>query len=167
MKKLLLIFVSLLGLQSCIISNRPDAAFVNYQNEANFTKINIPMWIAKPIVKKALREDGESEELIRLTRKVSDIKVMTVSGGNKAMITDFANYLSKNNFEEWMTIKKDSEIIKIQAKQSNDEIRNFMITVASGNELIYVDVKGKFNPDDISRVASFSEKHDVKDFALK
>lgn len=123
--------------------------------------INVPMFLAKPIVKKALREDGESEELINLIRKISDIKVMTVENGNQEMIADFAKYLTKNNFEEWITVRKDKETINFQAKQKGEEIRKLLITIASGSELVYVDVSGRFTADDISRIINYSENHDV------
>lgn len=129
--------------------------------------INVPMYLAKPIVKRALREDGESEELINLIRKVSDIKVMTVENGNQEMIADFAKYLTKNNFEEWMTVRKDKETINFQAKQKGEEIRKLLITIASGSDLVYVDVSGKFTADDISRIINYSENNDVKKIILK
>lgn len=134
---------------------------------AQFMSINVPMYLAKPIVKRALREDGESEELINLIRKVSDIKVMTVENGNQEMIADFAKYLTKNNFEEWMTVRKDKETINFQAKQKGEEIRKLLITIASGSDLVYVDVSGKFTADDISRIINYSENNDVKKIILK
>lgn len=173
MKNLILIPVALLmlSLQSCIVSSTPKMGFFDNPyydyGGAKFTSINVPMFLAKPFVRKALREDGESEELINLIRKISDIKVMTVENGNKEMLTDLTKYLTKNNFEEWMTVKKADETINFQAKQSGDVIKKLMITVHSGKELVFVDVTGKFTPDDISRIINYSEKNDVKKLTLK
>ena len=173
MKNLILIPVALLllSLQSCIVSSSPKMGFFDNPHYdysgAKFTSVNVPMFLAKPIVKKALREDGESEELINLIKKVSDVKVMTVENGNKEMLGDFAKYLTSNNFEEWMTVKKADETINFQAKQSGDVIKKLMITVHSGKELVFVDVTGKFTPDDISRIINYSEKNDVKKLTLK
>ena len=168
MKNLILIPVALLllSLQSCIVSSTPKRGFFDNPHYdyggAKFTSVNVPMFLAKPIVKKALREDGESEELINLIRKISDIKVMTVENGNKEMLTDLTKYLTKNNFEEWMTVKKENETVNFQAKQKGEVIKNLLITVHSGNELVFVDVSGKFTADDISRIINYSEKKDVK-----
>ena len=156
----------LLSLQSCFVSNTPkmgffDNPYYDYKG-AQFTSVNIPMFLAKPVVKKAMREEGESEELINLIRKISDIKVMTVENGNKEMLTDLTKYLTKNNFEEWMTVKKENETVNFQAKQKGEVIKNLLITVHSGNELVFVDVSGKFTADDISRIINYSEKKDVK-----
>ena len=130
--------------------------------DAKFTSINVPMFLAKPMVKKAMREEGESEELINLIRKISDIKVMTVENGNKEMLTDLTKYLTKNNFEEWMTVKKENETVNFQAKQKGEVIKNLLITVHSGNELVFVDVSGKLTADDISRFIKKKKKKDVK-----
>jgi hypothetical protein len=143
-----------------------DNPYYNY-NDAQFMSINVPMFLAKPFIKKALKEDGESEELINLVKKIGDVKLMMVSNGNEEMVSDFSKYLIKSNFEEWMTIKKENEVIKIQAKQKGNQIRNILITIASGRNLIYVDVTGKFMAEDISRIANFSEKNDLRKLAIK
>ncbi len=135
----------------------------NYDNkDVKFISVNVPMFLAKPIVKRALREDGESEDLINLIKKIGDIKVMTVENGNEKMVSDYAKYLTKNNYEEWVTIKKEKEVINFQAKQKGEEIRRLLITIASGTDLVYVDISGKFSADDISQIINYSEKKDVK-----
>lgn len=158
-------------MQSCIVSQKPKMGFFDNPyydyGGAQFTSINVPMFLAKPIVKKALREDGESEELINLIKKISDVKVMTIENGNSEMVADFAKYLKKDNYEEWMTVKKEKETINFQAKQKGEEIRRLMITIASGSELVLVDVSGKFTADDISRLINYSEKNDVKKIMSK
>ena len=168
MKNLIIITVALLllSLQSCIVSSTPkmgffDNPYYDYKG-AKFTSINVPMFLTKPMVKKAMREDGESEELINLIKKVSDVKVMTVENGNKEMLGDFAKYLTSNNFEEWMTVRKADETVNFQAKKSGDVIKKLFITVHSGKELVFVDVSGRFTADDISRIINYSEKKDVK-----
>lgn len=173
MKNIVFLFATVLmfSLQSCIVSSTPKMGFFDNQHydykDAKFTSINVPMFLAKPMVKKALKEDGESEELINLIRKISDIKVMTVENGNKTMLTDFTKYLTNNRFEEWMTVKKENETIKFQAKQKGEAIRKLLITIHSGNELVFVDVSGKFTSDDISRFINYSENKDVKKLVSK
>ena len=155
-----------LSLQSCIVSQKPKMGFFdnsNYETKGvKFTSINVPMFLAKPIVRKALRDEGESDQLISLIQKISDIKVMTVENGNKEMVADYAKYLTKNNYEEWVTVKKEKETINFQAKQNGENIRKLLITIASGTELVYVDISGKFTADDISQIINYSEKKDVK-----
>ncbi len=156
----------LMSLQSCIVSQQPKMGFFDNSNYkmkgVKFTSINVPMFLAKPIVRKALRDEGESDQLISLIQKISDIKVMTVENGNEQMVADYAKYLTKNNYEEWVTVKKEKETINFQAKQNGENIRKLLITIASGTELVYVDISGKFTADDISQIINYSEKKDVK-----
>lgn len=150
-------------MQSCIVSEKPNIAYFSDSGRefkgARFVSINVPMFLAKPYIKKALREDGEDEELIRLVKKVSKIKVLTVENGDRKMLRDFANYLNNNNYEEWAMIKHNGDNLNIRVKQKGDAIKNMMITVNSDKELVFVDVRGNFKADDISRmIASAKDK---------
>lgn len=150
-------------MQSCVVSERPNIAYFSDSGRefkgAKFVSINVPMFLAKPYIKKALREDGEDEELIRLVKKVSKIKVLTVENGDRKMLRDFANYLNDNNYEEWAMIKHNGDNVNIRVKQKGDTIKNMMITVNSDKELVFVDIKGSFTADDISRmIASVKDK---------
>lgn len=160
------IFLLLFSLQSCMVSQKPKMRFFdsgNYEMKGvKFTSVNVPMFLAKPIVRRALQDEGESDELINLIKKISDIKVMTVENGNEEMVADYAKYLTKNNYEDWVTVKKEKEIINFQAKQKGEVIKKLLVTVASGKDLVYVDISGKFTADDISRIINYSEKKDVK-----
>ncbi|SHE53970.1 DUF4252 domain-containing protein [Chryseobacterium takakiae] len=162
-KTIFLTFSIMFLMQSCIVSEKPNIAYFSDSGRefkgARFVSINVPMFLAKPYIKKALREDGEDEELIRLMKKVSKIKVLTVENGDRKMLRDFANYLNNNNYEEWAMIKHNGDNVNIRVKQKGDAIKNMMITVNSDKELVFVDVRGNFKADDISRmIASAKDK---------
>lgn len=152
-------------MQSCIVSSGKGnmAYFSDSGNDfkgARFTSINVPMFLAKPVIKKALREDGkDNEEIIQMIKKVSKIKVLTVENGDRTMLKDFANYLNDNNYEEWATIKHDGDNVNIRVKQKGDAIKNMLITVNSDKDLVFVDVRGNFTANDISKmIASATDK---------
>lgn len=162
-KNIFLILSVMFIVQSCVVSEKPNIAyFLDSGKEfkgAKFVSINVPLFLAKPYIKKALREDGEDEDLIRLVKKVSKIKVLTVENGDRNMLKDFANYLNNNNYEEWAMIKHNGDNVNIRVKQKGDAIKNMMITVNSDKELVFVDIKGNFTADDISRlIASAKDK---------
>lgn len=162
-KTIFLILSIIFVMQSCVVSEKPNIAYFSDSGRdfkgAKFVSINVPLFLAKPYIKKALREDGEDEELIRLVKKVSKIKVLTVENGDRAMLRDFANYLNNNNYEEWAMIKHNGDNVNIRVKQKGDAIKNMLITVNSDKELVFVDIKGTFTADDISRmIASAKDK---------
>ncbi|MFN1217019.1 DUF4252 domain-containing protein [Chryseobacterium kwangjuense] len=156
LKNIFLGIFTMLMLQSCIVSRRPNMDFVRHSEHdfkgARFASFNVPVLLAKPFIKKALREDGESEEVINLIKKVSKIKVMTVENGRKEMLNEYSRYLNDNDFEEWATIRHNGENVNVRVKQNGETIKNMMITVNSDKELVFVDVRGNFTADDISKM---------------
>ncbi|WP_394674122.1 DUF4252 domain-containing protein [uncultured Chryseobacterium sp.] len=162
-KNVILAILAFWMLQSCMISEKPNMAFFNDSGydfkEAKFVSINLPMFLAKPYIKKALKEDGDNEELWRMVKKISKIKVMTVENGDRAMLKDFAGYLNNNHYEDWATIKHGGDNVNIRVKQKGDAIKNMLITVNSDKDLVFVDVRGNFTANDISKmINSVSDK---------
>lgn len=144
----------IIPLQSCMVSEKPNMAFFSKTEQnisgAKFTSINVPLFMAKPFIKKALREDGENDEVIALIRKISKIKIMTVENGSPAMINEYTSYLSNEKFADWATIRHNGDKVNLQVKQTGEKIKNLMLTVDSGKELVFIDIKGRFTPKDIS-----------------
>ena len=134
-----------------------------FKENSTFVSINVPTFLAKSYVKNALREDGESQEVIDLIKKISDVKVLLVESSKTPIKAEFQNYLSNNNYEEWMSVKQQGNLISLNAKQTDDIIKRMIITVNDDNDQsIFVDVKGKFSPDDISKIINATEKNKIK-----
>lgn len=167
MKKLYLIaIVTMVLLQSCMVSKHPNMAFFDnpyydYKN-ASFTSVNVPVWLAKPFVKNALREDGESEEVLQLVKKIKKVNVLTVENGNSEMLTDFSKYLQSNQYQDWATLHHDGQKVNVQVLQERDVINKVMLIVKSESDLVFVNVKGKFTTDDISNLINQASKNDRK-----
>ena len=164
-----IIILTIVGffLQSCMVSERKVHTdfFDNpgFKNNSTFVSINVPTFLAKSYVKQALREDGESQEVIDLVKKISDVKVLIVERSKTPIKAEFQKYLTKNNYEEWMSVKQQGQVVSINAQQSNDIIKRMIITVNDDNdESVFVDVKGKFTPDDISKIINATEKNQIK-----
>ncbi|SHK32610.1 DUF4252 domain-containing protein [Epilithonimonas mollis] len=166
---LYLIILTIVGffLQSCMVSqNKVHTDFFDnpgFKNNSTFVSINVPTFLAKSYVKQALREDGESQEVIDLIKKISDVKVLIVESSRTPVKAEFQKYLDKNNYEEWMSVKQQGQVVSINAQQSKDIIKRMIITVNDDNdESVFVDIKGKFTPDDISKIINATEKNQIK-----
>lgn len=160
LKNIFLICSALFLLQSCIVSSKPNIDFFSkskYDSEdAKFASFNVPLFLAKPYIKKALREEGESEAAIAMVKKVSKIKMMTVANGSEKMLKDYASYLKDNHYEDWATIKHDGDNVNIRVKQKGEMINNMLITVNSKKDMVFLDVKGSFTADDISKMINIA-----------
>lgn len=158
--KLLFLLPILIFLQSCFVSEK---SLYNQEtkNNATITKVNVPMFLVKPYIKKALREDGESEEVINLIRKVRKVKIYTVENATEKMIADFSKKSFGSNLQEFMSVNSKDSKIKILSAQTNDSslIKNLLISVKDDKDLVYIKVKGKFSLDDIAKIANSVDKN--------
>lgn len=158
--KYLLLLPILFFLQSCFVSEKSL-----YNEETNgkttVTKINVPMFLVKPYIKKALREDGESEEVINLIRKIRKVKVYTVENATEKMATQFSRQSFGSNLQELVSVNSKDSKMKIMSAITNSEteIKDLLITVKDEKDLVYVKVLGKFSMDDIAKIAELSEKN--------
>ena len=158
--KYLLLLPILFFLQSCFVSEKSL-----YNEETNgkttVTKINVPMFLVKPYIKKALREDGESEDVINLIRKIRKVKVYTVENATEKMATQFSRQSFGSNLQELMSVNSKDSKIKIMSADTNSDkvIKDLLITVKDEKDLVYVKVLGKFSMDDIAKIAELSEKN--------
>ena len=150
----------MISIQSCFVSEKSL-----YNEETNgkttITKVNVPMFLVKPFIKKALKEDGESEEVINLIRKIKRVKVYTVENATEKMATQFSRQSFGSNLQELMSVNSKDSKIKIMSADTNSEteIKDLLITVKDEKDLVYVKVLGKFSMDDIAKIAELSEKN--------
>lgn len=166
-KVLVVLFFSLaLLLESCMVSTTNHLSFADTklasdQNQTQMVKVNVPMWIAKPVAKRALKKEPDGQALALLLDKVKDVKVYTVANSDPQFINSYKQGLRNRNYEDWMTIKKDTEVVQFQAQQNGSTIHRLLVTVASNNELVLIDVSGKFSPEDISSMINYSKSNDL------
>lgn len=158
--KYLLLLTILFFLQSCFVSEK---SLYNEEIKGNttITKVNVPMFLVKPFIKKALLEDGESEDVINLIRKIKRVKVYTVENATEKMATNFSRQSFGSNLQELMSVNSKDSKIKIMSADTNSDkvIKDLLITVKDEKDLVYVKIKGKFSLDDIAKITELSEKN--------
>lgn len=158
--KYLLLLPVLFFLQSCFVSEK---SLYNEETKGNatITKVNVPMFLVKPYIKKALREDGESEQVINLIRKIRKVKVYTVENATEKMATQFSRQSFGSNLQELVSVNSKDSKLKIMSAITNSDtvIKDLLITVKDEKDLVYVKVLGKFSMDDIAKIAELSEKN--------
>lgn len=158
--KYLLLLPILFFLQSCFVSEK---SLYNEETKGNatITKVNVPMFLVKPYIKKALREDGESEQVINLIRKIRKVKVYTVENATEKMATQFSRQSFGSNLQELVSVNSKDSKLKIMSAITNSDtvIKDLLITVKDEKDLVYVKVLGKFSMDDIAKIAELSEKN--------
>jgi len=74
----------LFSMQSCMIKKASNMDFVsrsNVSDDAEIVAINLPMWLTKPFMKKALKDDNdeESRAMAEIVKKLKKFRMLTLS----------------------------------------------------------------------------------------
>ena len=150
-------------MQSCFVSTNPKVDYFDKATQENkkaeIVRVNVPVWLAKPFIKQALREEGESEDVIRLVKKLKKVKVYAISNGNNDMMNGVNSYLKNNKYQEWVSVKDGGDKVYIHAQQDGDIIKKLIIYTQSEKDFVVVDMKGKFSPDDIAALINSSSQN--------
>jgi len=162
--KRLLTLLCLIGvlssLQSCMIRKGSNMDYVrgsNISNNAEIVAINLPMWLTKPFIKKALKDDNdeESRAMAAIVKKLKKFRMMTLSNNdqekNALILEDYHKYLKKNKFEELLVINSEGEEISVNARIDKDNVisRVSLLVHDEDDESVFMDIKGKFSLDEL------------------
>ncbi len=163
MKNILIVLFATISLQSCIVSTKSNMDFVDrddISDSAQILAVNAPVFLVKPFIKQALREDGENEEIYRLIRKIKKVHILVIQSNDKTGSKDkLKRFLNKHNYQEWASIKSEGQLVTINAIGKDDVIRKMLIAVKSDADQVYVDIKGNFSANDISNLINMTEKN--------
>ncbi|WP_374362531.1 DUF4252 domain-containing protein [Cloacibacterium sp.] len=158
--KIITAILLIISIQSCFVSEK---SLYNEEIKGNttITKVNVPMFLVKPFIKKALKEDGESKEVINLIRKIKRVKIYTVENATEKMANNFSRQSFGSNLQELMSVNSKDSKIKIMSADTNSDkvIKDLLITVKDEKDLVYVKIKGKFSLDDVAKITELSEKN--------
>lgn len=150
----------LFSLQSCIIKKGSNMDFVrgsNVSNNAEIVAINLPMWLTKPFIKKALQDENDEDAKVMagIVKKLKKFRMMTLSNNdqekNVLILEDYHKFLKKNKFEELLVINTEGEEISINARIDKDNVisRVSLLVHDEGDESVFMDIKGKFSLDEL------------------
>lgn len=156
----LLSIVMLFMLQSCMVKSRPNMEFVkrtHLSKNSEVVALNPPMWLAKPIIKSALKDEQDEDTAIlkHFFKKLKKFRMMTIANNDKvksaALLTDYQKFLKKNKFEELLSINSEGQVISLNAKINRDNLieRISLAVNDDEDESIFMDIKGRFSLDEL------------------
>lgn len=153
----------LIILQSCFVKQRSNMSFLDRSvmgREAEVMSIKVPMFLIKPFLTKALKE--EDDEVLHLAiKKIKSVKLTTLSNtkNNNQIRENFINFLKNKDMEEYATIISDGDRVSVNGLMKKDKIKTLMLGVSSDDgEHVFIEVKGNFTMDDLAHAINSYEK---------
>lgn len=150
---LLLSLVTLLFLQSCLISREPqhDLRNMNIREVYDVRTVRVPMFIARPVAKIHLKSEHCSKELRSYVNRIKAVRVtmaLTRPGFN---MDAFRTMATQAPYQSWVSVNAYGNMVYINAVEKNNTIRKLNVVVAAkDNALVYAMVKCRLTPEELS-----------------
>lgn len=167
--KLLSAIMILFLLTSCVVSKRSNFGFVKNKwidKEAEVVSVNASLLFARPLLKGAIEDAENKEDLEKMTKSLRSVKVLAIENqkDNTKIKDAYQKYMNRKNFDEWLSINAEGNLVEISAKQRAEKIKRLMIAINSEDgESVFVRLKGKFNLNDLSDVLGSMAEKKLKD----
>ncbi len=155
MKRILFILsVFAFFLAGCSSDPIINKAFSKYSGRKGVTSVTVPGFAVHAATWFADLEPQEE----KLLQKVDLVKVLVIedeSNFSKANFQkEFSRYLT-GDYQLLLSVKDDSDDIKILAKMKNEEDITDLLIIAGGNDNAMIYVKGNFNLTEIAEETDF------------
>ena len=99
-------------------------------------------------------DDPEAQALGRIADGIKSMQILQVpyfeSDLSRTEVESLKKSLSKENFEELMSMKEGRENINILSQGSDSEIRNMLILVDNKDDFILISIEGVLSMEDLS-----------------
>lgn len=119
--------------------------YAKYENDTEVKCLNVNNFAT--FILAMCIPDSSDEVVKRLIKDCSGVYMLV--GGEKRkkeLDRDVSEYIRKSKLEEVMQVKEDGKDIGIYIQNKGEQIIGFLITVNSANEMILVQINGKFSP---------------------
>ena len=167
MKKLLLLLLTALSLltvmQSCLINRdtQHDLRKMDTRQVYDVHTVRVPMFLARPVAKIHLRDEGCSKELLSYVNRIKAVKVTMAIMRPDFDIRAFRAMVTQAPYQEWMSVKAHGNMVYINAAEKNNTIRKInIVAVAKDNALVYAMIKCNFSPEELSDFISLALKEE-------
>lgn len=146
---------TVLLLQSCLISRQPQEDLYEIDRDELYAMrtVNLPIFIARPVVKVHLKKESGFKELLSYVDRIRAVHVTLASIRPGFDLDAFTTMATKAPYQNWINLNAYGNRLYINAVEKNNTIRKINIVVtANNNALVYAMVKCKLSPEDLSDI---------------
>lgn len=141
-----------IALVSCVSFKKSNMEFVDsieIENKSEFAAINLPTFMIKPMIVKSLKKEGNSEESIKFIKSIKKARILTIDNPSENVLNDFEKFNKSNAIEELVSINDKDGKVKIYGKETEGGFNRLILKITSKqeNDLVFVDVQGKFTEE--------------------
>ena len=101
----------------------------------------------------------DDEEIKELMKKAKHTRIMVFSENWEKTNSNFNKFIKRSGYDKLVKIKDDNDKISLYALEKKGVIKEIVVQISTGDELVLLGLKTNLTYDDLSKM--FSDNHIV------
>jgi len=145
MKKLFLLVIVVLA-TSCATHTSFNSFYQDNQADSEFS-----FGLSTSLIANFL-PDEDMEDIKPLLKKAKHVRILVFSENAEDKTKKFDKFINKSKFEKIVKVKDEEDKITFFTLESQDRIKEIVLEVSSGDELVLIGLKTNLTPEDLSKL---------------
>ena len=142
MKKLALLLAIVL-LSSCASNTSFNTFYQDNQEDSEFS-----LGLSSSLIT-AFLPDEDIEDIKPLLKKAKHVRILVFSENAENKTDKFNRFINKSKFEKMIKVKEDDDNVAIFTLENKDRIREVVVEVSTGDELVLLGLKTNLTNEDL------------------
>jgi hypothetical protein len=145
MKKIILL-ISVLFVTSCATNTSFNTFYQDNQKDSEFS-----FGLSSSLIASFL-PDEDLEDFKPLLKKAKHVRILVFSEDAAEKSIKFDKFIKRSNFDKLMKVKDDDDKISFFTLESKDSIKEIVLEVSSGDELVLIGLKTNLTHEELSQL---------------
>ena len=142
MKKLALL-LAIVFLSSCASNTSFNTFYQDHQEDSEFS-----LGLSSSLIT-AFLSDDDVEDIKPLLKKAKHVRILVFSENSENKSDKFNRFINKSKFEKMIKVKDDGDNVAIFTLENKDRIREIVVEVSTGDELVLLGLKTNLKEEDL------------------
>jgi hypothetical protein len=145
MKKILLLLI-IFGLSSCAVNTSFNTFYQDNEDDSEFS-----FGLSSSLIARFLPDD-DIEDIKPLLKKAKHIRILVFSEHAEDKSEKFDKFINRSKFEKVVKLKSDDDKIAFFTLQRNKKIKEIVLEISSGDELVLIGLKTNLTQEDLDKL---------------
>lgn len=150
MKKILFLLI-LATFSSCAINTSFNTFYQDHEDDSEFS-----FGLSSSLIANFLPDD-DVEDIKPLLKKAKHIRILVFSEHAEDKTEKFDKFINRSKFEKVIKVKSDNDKIGFFTLQRNKKIKEIVLEISSGDELVLIGLKTNLTEEDLDKMINGSK----------
>ena len=134
------------SISSCAINTSFNSFYQEHEDDSEFS-----FGLSSSLIASFLPDD-DIEDIKPLLKKAKHIRILVFSEHAEDKTEKFDKFINKSKFEKMVKVKNDNDKIAFFTLQRNKKVKEIVLEIASGDELVLIGLKTNLTQTDIDKI---------------